>query len=101
MLLLSQVLDLMTVKDNGALIHGTPSQIYMMRQTGDGRSTATQSTNMEPAGRQDDTLKLRAALNEKEMELIELRETHMQLVVRHRLISPVGCVLTATCAYLN
>lgn len=74
----------MTVKDNGALIHGTPSQLYLTRNQSDGRSMATASTNMEPAGRQDDVLKLRATLNEKEMELIELRETHMQLVVSTR-----------------
>ena len=44
-------------------------------------------------------LKLRAALNDKEMELLELREQHMQLVVSSATnAAPLGapCTLTAT-----
>lgn len=36
---------------------------------------------LETAGKQDEVIRLKAALNEKEMELIEMREQHMQLVV--------------------
>jgi hypothetical protein len=45
-------------------------------------STAPYSAHMDAVARQNELLGLKAALNEKDMELIELREQHMQLVVR-------------------
>lgn len=41
-----------------------------------------ENPTLETAGKQDEVLRLRAALNEKEMELIEMREQHMQLMAR-------------------
>jgi hypothetical protein len=40
------------------------------------------ASTLEYAGKQDEVIRLKAALNEKDMSLIELREQHMQLVVR-------------------
>ena len=40
------------------------------------------SNLLEQAHQQDHSLKQRAILNEKELELLELREQHIQLVVR-------------------
>lgn len=79
----AKVYDLVTMKEGNTTVYGTPSLYNSMSPTFGGRGGLQPlTTNLDHAGKQDEVLKLKAALNEKEMELIELREQHMQLVAR-------------------
>eukprot|EP00775_Hariotina_reticulata_P011860 gene11860-12004_t len=83
-----QVFDRRQVNDEDATTYTvTPAKPSSMSLTGGpavmaAAAYSSPSNMLETAGKQDEVIRLKAALNEKEMELIELREQHMQLVAR-------------------